>query len=253
MEGCSHVHQERYPNSQLCGPWVIICRVSSIVSRFWLLYPEHMFEAVMERIQAACDRVGRKTSEVKLVAVSKNHSPAEIEEAILKHGHRVLGENRIQEWQQKARALEHIEWHFIGNLQRNKVKYCLPFELIHSVNSLRLIDELQKVAEKNKHRFKILIEVNVAGEESKQGLPLKELDQVLAYAQAQANIELKGLMTMAPYSDHPEDSRPYFEKLHNIHDRLMLDELSMGMSGDFEVAIEEGATIIRVGSALFRA
>ncbi len=212
-----------------------------------------MFEDVMDRIYAACNRVGRKKDEVKLVAVSKNHSAQEIEETILKYGHRILGENRIQEWQEKARALDNIEWHFIGNLQRNKVKYCLPFELIHSVNSARLIDELQRVGESKNHKFKILIEVNVAGEVSKQGLPLADLDQLVDYAKMQTQVELKGLMTMAPYSENPESSRPYFEKLHNIHDRLMLDELSMGMSGDFEVAIEEGATIIRVGSALFHA
>ena len=146
-----------------------------------------------------------------------------------------------------------VEWHFIGNLQRNKVKYCLPFELIHSVNSLRLIDELQRIGESKDHVFKILLELNVAGEVSKQGAALADLEQLVDHARKQPNVALKGLMTMAPFSDDPEAARPYFEKLHTIRDRLMLDELSMGMSGDFEVAIEEGATIIRVGSALFKA
>lgn len=211
-----------------------------------------MLETVLERMYKACERAGRKPTEVKLVAVTKNHTVEEITATLINRGHRILGENRIQEWQDKATRLEAIEWHFIGNLQRNKVKYCLPFALIHSVNSFRLIDELERVGENKNHIFKILIEVNVAEEASKQGARLSELDALVDYARSQSFVELKGLMTMAPYHENPELSRPYFEKLHNIHDKLMLDELSMGMSGDFEVAIEEGATIIRVGSALFQ-
>ena len=205
---------------------------------------------ISERIQAACQRAGRKPDEVKLVAVSKGHTPAEIETAILQYGHRILGENRIQEWQQKT-ALENIEWHFIGNLQRNKVKYCLPFHLIHSLNSERLADELQAFASKHNHIFKVLIEVNVAGENSKQGVPLAELKSLVAHTQTLPNVSLEGLMTIAPYSDAADTARPYFAHLRQIRDRLGLKELSMGMSGDFEVAIEEGATIVRIGTALF--
>jgi PLP dependent protein len=210
-----------------------------------------MFSDILERIHKACHRSGRNPDEVKLVAVTKGHGPEEIEKAILSHGHRILGENRIQEWQQKQ-VLEDIEWHFIGNLQRNKVKYCLPFELIHSLNSERLADELQAFGAKHDHIFKVLIEVNVAEELSKQGLPLADLEALVEQVQTLPNVSLAGLMTIAPYSDTPDTARPYFAHLRQIRDRLGLKELSMGMSGDFEVAIEEGATIIRIGTALFQ-
>ncbi len=210
-----------------------------------------MFQEIQDRIHKACERAGRNPEDIKLVAVTKNHSVAEIQKEILSHNHRILGENRIQEWRDKAAELETIEWHLIGSLQRNKVKYCLPFHLIHSVNSERLIDELERVGSNKDHVFNILIEVNVAAEASKRGAGLDEAEKLVDYAQNKAHLKVKGLMTMAPYSTNSEDARPYFEKLHSIHDKLMLDELSMGMSGDFEIAIEEGATIIRVGSALF--
>jgi pyridoxal phosphate enzyme (YggS family) len=210
-----------------------------------------MFLDILERIHTACHQAGRKPEEIKLVAVTKGHTPDEIEAAILRHGHRILGENRIQEWQQKQ-SLKDIEWHFIGNLQRNKVKYCLPFHLIHSLNSKRLADELQSFGAKNNHVFKVLLEVNVAGELSKQGVPLGDLEPLIEYTQTLPNVRLEGLMTMAPYSDTPDTARPYFAHLRQIRDRLGLKELSMGMSGDFEVAIEQGATIIRIGTALFR-
>ncbi len=209
-----------------------------------------MFLDIQQRIQNACQRAGRNPDQVKLVAISKGHTLAEIEAAILQHGHRILGENRIQEWQQKT-TLEPIEWHFIGNLQRNKVKYCLPFYLIHSLNSERLANELQDFGEKQNHIFKVLIEVNVAGEHSKQGVDVESLETLVAHTQTLPNVSLEGLMTMAPYSDTPDTARPYFAHLRQIRDRLGLKELSMGMSGDFEVAIEEGATIVRVGTALF--
>ena len=132
----------------------------------------------------------------------------------MQHGHRILGENRIQEWQQKT-ALENIEWHFIGNLQRNKVKYCQPFSLIHSLNSERLADELQAFAAKNNHIFKVLIEVNVAGENSKQGVPVTELGDLVAHTRSLPNISLEGLMTIAPYSDTADTARPYFTHASN--------------------------------------
>lgn len=190
---------------------------------------------------------------MKLIAVTKGREPAEIERRLLRHGCRTLGENRIQEWRAKADSLagEGIEWHFIGNLQRNKVKYCLPFHTIHSLNSMRLADELQRQGARLDHVFRVLVEVNVAGEQSKRGAPAEWAERLVEYARALPNLEVTGLMTIAPYVHDPELTRPVFSGLRKLRDKLALVDLSMGMSSDFEVAIEEGATIVRVGSALF--
>ncbi len=209
------------------------------------------FKRVKERLVYACERAGRNPDEVKLVAVTKGHSIKEIEDAVLQHGHAILGENRVQEWQDKYEALPNVEWHFIGNLQRNKVKYCFPFHTIHSLNSKRLADEMEKRGAKEAHTFQVMVEVNVAGEASKEGAELASAEALVKHAQGLAHVEVAGLMTIAPYSDEPEDARPYFRKLRELNERLGLKELSMGMSGDFEVAIEEGSTCVRVGSALF--
>lgn len=214
-----------------------------------------MLDEVVQRMAAACERAGRDLADVKLVAVTKGHTPDEIRSTLLDKGHCVLGENRIQEWREKAQVLEKsaqsVEWHFIGNLQRNKVKYCLPFSLIHSLNSFRLADALQKQGVKTGHVFKTLIEVNVAGEDSKLGVSLQEAEDLAAYVAGLSHVKAEGLMTIAPYIDNPDDVRHYFVTLRALRDKLSLREMSMGMSGDFEVAIEEGATIVRVGSALF--
>jgi PLP dependent protein len=211
-----------------------------------------MFLEVQERIIKTCEQAGRKPSEVKLVAVTKGHSAQEIDKEILQYGHRILGENRIQEWRDKAQQLPGIEWHLIGTLQRNKVKYCLPFSLIHSLNSERLANELQDFGAKKNHIFKVLVEVNVAGEEQKMGVSLAEATPLVDYAKLLPNLSVEGLMTVAPYSDTPDTARPYFVQLRQLRDKLSLRELSVGMSGDFEVAIWEGATILRIGSALFK-
>lgn len=212
-----------------------------------------MLERIRARIAEACRRSGRESGSVKLVAVTKGHEPAEIERRVLRHGCRALGENRIQEWRPKANELsdQGIEWHFIGNLQRNKVKYCLPFHTIHSLNSVRLADELQRQGERMDHVFRVLVEVNMAGEESKQGALAGAAERLVEHARALPNLEVTGLMTMAPYVQDPELARPVFSGLRRLRDKLALVDLSMGMSSDFEVAIEEGATIVRVGSALF--
>ncbi len=209
-----------------------------------------MLEDVLERIERACLRVGRDPEGVTLVAVTKGHSAEEIG-ALLRRGQRVLGENRVQEWQGKAGQLENIEWHFIGNLQRNKVKYCLPFALIHSLASERLAEALQVQGEKSNHVFRVLVEVNTSGETSKQGAPLEEAEALVRYAQSLPNLRVEGLMTMAPYHENPEAARPYFRRLCELRDRLDLEHLSMGMSKDFEAAVEEGATLVRIGAALF--
>ncbi|MEX2536568.1 MAG: YggS family pyridoxal phosphate-dependent enzyme [Trueperaceae bacterium] len=205
------------------------------------------------RIAAACARAGRDPAGVKLVAVTKGRTVGEIEQKVVRQGCLVLGESRIQEWREKAGQLadEGIEWHFIGNLQRNKVKYCRPFHTIHSLNSARLADELHSQGARLEHVFRVLVEVNVAQEESKRGAGIAEAEELVEYARGLQFLKVTGLMTMAPWAEDPESIRPVFAGLRELRDKLGLVDLSMGMSNDFEVAIEEGATIVRVGTALF--
>lgn len=207
---------------------------------------------IQERINRACVRSGRQPSEVQLIAVSKNHSLEQIQQHVLRYGSFPLGENRVQEWREKNAARPEIEWHFIGNLQRNKVKYCQNIHLFHSVNSERLADEINKRAEQWGKHVGVLLEINVAAEASKEGVTLAEAEALKTHMQGLAHLHLRGLMTMAPYDANPENARPYFRRLRELRDAWGLQELSMGMSGDFEVAIEEGATMVRIGSALFR-
>ena len=210
-----------------------------------------MFLEVQERIARACARAGRQPEAVKLIAVTKGRSPEAIRTQVIRYGHRRLGESRIQEWRDKAAQLGDIEWHLVGNLQTNKVKYCTGFALIHSLNSRRLAEALQSEGAKRQHVFNLLVEVNLAGESSKQGVATEQAEALVRYAQSLPYLRVQGLMTMAPYSPDPEQARPIFARLRALRDRLGLLELSMGMSGDFEVAIEEGATYMRIGSALF--
>lgn len=210
-----------------------------------------MYPEVQERIARACARAGRELEAVKLIAVTKGRTPEQISAHVLSYGHRQLGESRIQEWREKAAQLGDLEWHLVGNLQTNKVKYCTGFALLHSLNSLRLAEALQREGAKRQHIFKVLVEVNLAGETSKQGVAAEQAEKLVRYAQSLPNLSVQGLMTMAPYTDDPEQARPVFRRLRALRDRLGLLELSMGMSGDFEVAVEEGATYVRIGSALF--
>lgn len=210
-----------------------------------------MYQEVKRRLEAACQRSSRAPDEVTLVAVTKGRSVATIQHHILDQGHTILGENRIQEWREKAPHLAKVEWHFIGNLQRNKVRYCLPFHLIHSLNSERLADALQALGERKGHIFRVLVEVNVAGEASKQGLSPPAAAALVRHAATLPNVTVTGLMTMAPFTREAEASRQHFRTLRRLRDKLGLVELSMGMSADFEVAVEEGATIVRIGTALF--
>ena len=207
--------------------------------------------AVRERLGRACLRTHRDPAEVTLIAVTKGHSAATVRTNVLEAGQKILGESRIQEWRKKAAELEGVEWHLIGNLQTNKVKYCLPFHTLHTLNSERLADALEAFGEKKNHTFRVLLEVNVAGEANKQGVSPAEAVGLARYAESLPHLDLAGVMTIAPYHDDPEASRPIFRALRNLRDKLALRELSMGMSGDFEVAAEEGATYVRVGSALF--
>lgn len=215
---------------------------------------------IENRIQEACARAGRKRDEVTLIAVSKT-KPVEMLQEVYKEGIRDFGENKVQELCQKIEVLpENINWHMIGHLQTNKVKYIVgKTRLIHSVDSLKLAEEIQRLAEKRDVDVDILVEVNIANEESKFGISKeKVLDLVQAISRL-TRVHIKGLMTIAPLVNNPEDNRLFFRgikelsvdiELQNI-DNVSMDVLSMGMTGDYEVAIEEGATMVRVGTGIF--
>ena len=215
---------------------------------------------IRQRIEAACARSGRDPQSVRLMAVSKTVVLERIREA-LEAGITLLGENYVQEAREKIPAIGHAaEWHMIGHLQTNKVKYVVNlFDWIHSVDRLELARELDKRAGQNNRRLNVLIEVNVSGEESKNGMEPDAAMELVRQVSLLPNISVRGLMTMPPYSDNPENSRPYFQALRKLRDEISaaaipnirMDELSMGMTDDFEVAIEEGTTIIRVGRAIF--
>ena len=213
--------------------------------------PELPISAVRSRLERACLRAHRDPAEVTLIAVTKGRDTSAVQTNILNAGQNILGESRVQEWRKKAAELQGLEWHLIGNLQTNKVKYCRPFHTLHTLNSERLADALEAFGEKQGHTFRVLLEVNVAGEANKQGVSPTEAVGLARYTQGLPHLDLTGVMTIAPYSDDPAASRPVFRALRNLRDKLALRELSMGMSGDFEVAAEEGATYVRVGSALF--
>ena len=218
------------------------------------------FNAVMDRLASAAKRARRDPSSVGLVVVTKTVDHDRIREAV-SSGAAILGENRVQEAKEKIEALGRIaSWHLIGHLQSNKAKYAVKlFDLIHSVDNLELAQEIDRQAAKIGKVQDILIEVNIAGEANKAGMAVKEAPGLVAEAAKFRNIAVKGLMTMPPYSENPEDSRPYFSVLRELagtiakenDPNVSMKELSMGMSGDFEVAIEEGATLVRVGTAIF--
>ena len=217
-------------------------------------------DGVEERIGEACRRSGRSRDEVRLVAVSKKFPLAVILEAS-RLGLQDFGENYAQELRDKHRDAGNgaggtLRWHFIGALQRNKVKYVVGrADLVHAVDNIALVAELDKRAAAAGTRVRALVEIN-GGEESKNGICADDLREFLESASRFRNVSLKGLMIMPPYFEDPEMSRPWFSGLREMRDQIAgefpgVRELSMGMSNDFEVAIEEGATILRVGSALF--
>lgn len=204
---------------------------------------------VLEAMEAACRRAGRDPREVRLVAVTKGRSVEEIREKVLRYGSFPLGESRVQEALKKMELLE-AEWHLIGPLQRNKAKFAPRFALIHSLDSLRLAEALDRVGEKAGMRLKVLVEVNLGREPRKHGFLEEELPEALARVREMAHLEVLGLMTVPPMG--PEAVvRPIFRRLSELADRYGLPERSMGMSDDFPIAIEEGATMVRVGRALF--
>jgi PLP dependent protein len=212
---------------------------------------------VMERIEKAARRVGRDPKEIKLVAVSKTVEAARIKEAI-EAGVSILGENYVQEAQKKIEEIGRpVAWHFIGHLQSNKVKYAVRlFDMIHSIDSLALAEELNRRAEQVGQVAKVMIEVNISGEATKFGTDEEKVMSIVSGILNLNHLSLEGLMTMPPYFESPEMSRPYYIQLRSLKERMAkegvpLKELSMGMSNDFEIAIEEGATYVRVGTAIF--
>ena len=219
-------------------------------------------DEVERRISEACKRAGRKREEVTLIAVSKT-KPLEAVEEVLNLGILEFGENKVQELVDKYERIKSpVHWHMIGHLQRNKVKYVVGKAcMIHSVDSLRLAEEISKEALKKQISVPILVEVNVAGEESKFGVSVQEAPFLVEQICRLPGIEVKGLMTIAPFVDDPEDNRQYFRMLKQLFvdigaknfDNVDMTILSMGMTNDYEVAIEEGATMVRIGTGIFGA
>jgi PLP dependent protein len=216
------------------------------------------WELVEARIQAACDRANRDRSEVSLVAVSKGQPP-EVVRAAAELGHSLFGESKVQEGKAKVSLCpSRLRWHMIGHLQSNKVRDAVHFfQMIESVDTPELAQEIDKWAEKRAKRIPILLEVNIAGESSKFGFKPEQVLHEFETVNALPRIEVHGLMTIAPWTPEPEKVRPIFRQLRELKEQceaklgVPLPHLSMGMSGDFEIAIEEGATIVRIGTALF--
>jgi len=216
---------------------------------------------VRERIEAACRRAGRRPEEVRLVAVSKIFPAGMIREAF-EAGLRDFGENRVQEAAQKRPHLAGLDitWHLIGHLQSNKARKARDlFKYIHSVDSLHVATKLHEAASSADERLPILLQINLAGEATKSGLREEEAPEVALAVSRLPSLELRGLMLIPPFFENPEQARPYFHRLRGLADRIAashipdvsMKELSMGMSHDFEAAIEEGATMVRVGTAIF--
>ena len=219
------------------------------------------FRQVKRRIIDAAKRVGRDPSDIRLLAVTKEQSDVIVAEGI-QAGMTLFGENKVQEAMDKIEAIGRtgLEWHFIGRLQKNKVKFVFDFfDLIHSVDSLSLAEAIHKKAQKIGFCMPILLQINITGEESKLGMDPLDLPKEIERVAKLEGVKIKGLMTIPPYTSDPENSRPYYARLRELRNtcsklavpRMELDELSMGMSNDYEVAIEEGATLVRVGTGLF--
>lgn len=232
---------------------------------------------VLQNIEAACRKSNRNLEEVTLIAVSKT-KPMELLKKAYEAGMREFGENKVQELCDKQenetflragleneilvskKKSDEIHWHMIGHLQRNKVKYLVDkVKLIHSVDSLRLAEQIDQEAKKKGVIVDILIEINIADEESKFGVKPEDAEALIREISCLSSIRVKGLMTVAPYTENAEENRPYFKKMHQLYvdinqkniDNISMDTLSMGMTGDYMVAIEEGATMVRVGTGIF--
>ncbi len=217
-------------------------------------------EEIQSRIEAAAERSGRKGEDILLLAVSKTVDLERIRQAV-DAGLTSLGENRVQEMMSKYDEIDrNVDWHLIGTLQKNKVKYIInKVKLVHSLCSMSVAQEMQRLCEKHDTHMDVLVEVNVTGEESKSGVAIADARQFIDDIASLDRVHVRGLMTIAMYSPDPEECRPCFRELKSFfeelkaceRDNLHMEYLSMGMSGDYEVAIEEGANIVRVGSAIF--
>jgi pyridoxal phosphate enzyme (YggS family) len=213
---------------------------------------------VREQIAAAAQKAGRSPDEIELVAVTKTHAAEKVEAAV-EAGQTLFGESRVQEARVKIPLLpSRLRWHFIGHLQKNKIRHALPlFELFHGIDSRALAEEMQRIADETGMEPGVLLEVNMAGEASKHGFAPDGLRRDLEALLSLGRLTIKGLMTIPPLAPEAEASRRYFVALRELRDELEtefnvgLPQLSMGMSGDFPIAIEEGATLVRVGTAIF--
>lgn len=223
-------------------------------------YIEENVRRVWERISAAALRAGRNTDDILLISVTKNVGVDDIRKGI-EAGLKIFGENRVQEAEEKILEIGHnVQWHMIGHLQTNKVKKAIEFfDFIHSVDSIHLAAEIEKRAFAVKKKVPVLLQVDLAGEETKFGFSKEELFDTLDKLAGFVHLSIRGLMTIPPFSPEPEDSRVYFKELVKTKEKISelgisgisMDILSMGMSQDFEVAIEEGANMVRIGTALF--
>ncbi len=243
---------------------------------------EQRYTEVKQRVGEAAQRSGRNPSSVYLIAVTKFAEPEDIRE-LIELGHRDFGENKVQQLAQRASVINEwfermrlhprvagdhsgfdpsipVRWHMIGHLQRNKVRKIADLvRLVHSVDSLRLAEEIQQIANKLDQHIDVLLQVNVSGEESKFGVPIAAAAAIAEQIDTMINVRVRGLMTMAPNYENPEDARPHFTRCRELFEEMhragigegRFDLLSMGMSGDYEIAIEEGANLVRVGSAIF--
>ncbi|MEA2087544.1 MAG: YggS family pyridoxal phosphate-dependent enzyme [Candidatus Caldatribacteriota bacterium] len=217
-------------------------------------------EIIKKKIEKAAFKVNRKPEEIKLVAVTKTATIEQIKEAI-SAGVKIIGENKVQEAKEKYQILsDDIEWHLVGHLQTNKVKYAIEiFDCIHSVDSIKLAQEIDKRSLQFGKTTNFLVEVNVSGEETKYGIKPEEVESFLKEISEFSRIRVRGLMTIAPIAEDKEEVRPYFRKLRELSEEIKdkniknveMDYLSMGMTEDFEVAIEEGANMVRIGRGIF--
>ncbi len=215
---------------------------------------------VKTKIKTAALKSNRSPKEIKLVAVSKNQSINKVK-LLVDHGIKTFGENRVQELIKKKNELSNynINWHFIGHLQRNKVKYLMRMKnckMIQSLDSWRLAKEINKRAKKNEKVITTLVEINISGDENKFGIEPEETIDFVNRVCKLSNLKINGLMAIAPYLENPNETRPYFQRMARLMEKINnkgynLKELSMGMSNDYQIAIEEGATMIRIGTALF--
>ncbi len=218
------------------------------------LFRENLAE-VKKRIERAALRCERNPNDIKLVAVSKTH-PAEVLQNAIAAGANVFGENKVQEAESKIEELgkENLEWHLIGHLQSNKARKAVKlFDVIHTLDSVELARRLERICiEENRENLSVLVEVDLADETTKSGIGENDLPKLIEFLQTCERLKFDGLMVIPPFFEDAERVRPYFKRLREIRDRILPNgELSMGMSHDFEVAIEEGATIVRVGTAIF--